>query len=71
MKKKKEIPQTHEEIVALAAPERFKYEIAEELGLLDKVKKVGWKGLSARETGKVGGLLAGKTRKMKEEAESK
>lgn len=35
--------------------ESLKMEIAEELGLLDKVKAVGWAGLSAKETGRMGG----------------
>ena len=37
--------------------ERLKLEIAEELGLLDKVRKHGWKSLTAKETGRIGGLL--------------
>lgn len=37
--------------------ERMKYEIAQELGLLDKVEQLGWKGLTARETGRIGGLM--------------
>ena len=37
--------------------ERLKYEIAQELGLLDKVERLGWKGLTARETGRIGGLM--------------
>jgi len=40
--------------------EKIKYEIAEELGLTDKVKKEGWGGLSAEETGRIGGLMAKK-----------
>ena len=36
----------------------MKYEIAEELGLLDKVKEGGWKSLSAKESGKIGGIMA-------------
>ena len=32
--------------------------IAEELGLLDKVLENGWRSLSAKETGKVGGICA-------------
>ena len=36
----------------------MKYEIAEELGLLEKVQKGGWKSLSSRETGKIGGILS-------------
>ena len=31
--------------------DRLKYEIAEELGLLEKVREGGWKALSSRETG--------------------
>lgn len=42
--------------------ERIKYEIAEELGLLDRVLKDGWQTLSAKETGRIGGLMARRTR---------
>ncbi|MBE5922585.1 MAG: small, acid-soluble spore protein, alpha/beta type [Lachnospiraceae bacterium] len=37
--------------------ERLKYEIADELGLLAQVEKHGWRGLSAQETGRIGGLM--------------
>ncbi|KMT22675.1 small, acid-soluble spore protein, alpha/beta type [Clostridium cylindrosporum] len=37
--------------------EKIKYEIAEELGLLDKVKEVGWDGLTSSEAGKIGGIM--------------
>ena len=37
--------------------ERLKFEIAQEIGLLDKVEHLGWKGLTARETGRIGGLM--------------
>lgn len=37
--------------------EQLKYEIAGELGLLDKVKALGWKSLTAKETGRIGGLV--------------
>ncbi len=43
--------------------ERRKYEIAEELGLLDRVLEEGWQSLSAKETGKIGGMLSGMTKK--------
>lgn len=43
--------------------EKIKYEIAEELGLKDKVKKLGWGGLSAEETGRIGGIM---TKRKKE-----
>ena len=38
--------------------DRLKYEIAEELGLLDKVREGGWKALSSKETGKIGGMIS-------------
>lgn len=47
----------------LPEEEKLKYEIAGELGILDKVLKEGWKGLSAKETGRIGGLM---TRRKKE-----
>ena len=43
--------------------ENMKYEIAEELGLSEKVDKYGWGGLSAQETGRIGGIM---TRRKKE-----
>ena len=46
--------------------EQLKLTIAAELGLLDKVKAVGWAGLSAKETGKVGGLLMKKRKELAE-----
>ena len=45
--------------------EELKMEIAEELGVLDKVKKVGWAGLSAKETGRMGGILTRRKRELK------
>ena len=41
----------------LSPQERQKYELAEALGLLERVKDVGWAGLSAKETGRIGGLI--------------
>ena len=37
--------------------EKMKYEVAEELGLLDRVVELGWKNLSAKETGRIGGII--------------
>jgi hypothetical protein len=37
--------------------EKIKYEIAQELGLIEKVMKHGWKSLSPKETGRIGGLV--------------
>ena len=42
----------------------MKLEIAEELGLLEKVQEGGWKVLSAKETGKIGGLMTKKKREL-------
>ncbi len=42
--------------------EKLKYEIAEELGLLDKVREGGWKSLTSKETGRIGGLMTKKRR---------
>jgi len=44
--------------------ERIKYEIAEELGLLDKVKEGGWKSLTSKETGRIGGLMTKRKREQ-------
>lgn len=41
----------------LGKQEQIKYEIAQELGILDQVLKDGWKSLSAKETGRIGGLM--------------
>lgn len=41
----------------LSEQEKRKYKIAKELGLLDKVRQVGWAGLSAKETGRIGGMM--------------
>ena len=35
----------------------MKMEIAAELGLLEKVEKFGWKGLTSRESGRIGGIM--------------
>ncbi len=46
----------------LTQEEKMKYEIAEELGLLDRVLADGWRSLSSKETGRIGGILARKKR---------
>ena len=51
----------------LTPEESLKLEIAEELGLLDKVLKGGWKNLSAKETGRIGGLVKKKKKELKEQ----
>ena len=51
----------------LTQEEKMKYEIAEELGLLDKVMQEGWRSLSSKEKGRIAGLMTKKRR----EAEKK
>ncbi len=46
----------------LTPDEKVKYEIAEELGFLDRVMKDGWKSLTSKETGRIGGLITKKKR---------
>ncbi|SHJ72907.1 Small, acid-soluble spore protein, alpha/beta type [Anaerobranca californiensis DSM 14826] len=53
-KKKHLIPE------ASSVMERFKYETAQELGLADKVRQVGWKNMTSRECGMVGGMMVKK-----------
>ena len=38
--------------------ERSKYRAAQAAGLLERVLEVGWAGLSAKESGRIGGILA-------------
>ena len=54
MSKKKEKPI---DLKNLEPEEKLKYEVAEELGLLDKVLSQGWKSLTSKETGRIGGLV--------------
>ena len=49
----------------LTREEEMKYEIARELGVLDQVLQNGWKCLSAKETGRIGGLMTRKKKEMK------
>ena len=58
-KKKKEI-----DLNNLKPEETLKYEIATELGLLDKVMATGWKSLTAKESGRIGGMM---TKRRKEQ----
>jgi len=40
--------------------ERDKYRAAMDAGLLERVLEVGWAGLTAKESGRIGGMLAHK-----------
>jgi len=48
----------------LSLTDKLKYEIADELGLTDKIKEVGWAGLTAKESGRIGGLITVRKRQM-------
>lgn len=62
-KKEKKIDLNH-----IKPEEAVKYEIASELGYLDKVMDSGWKSLTAKESGRIGGLM---TKRKREEAKLK
>lgn len=56
------------ELDKLSPDELLKYEVAAELGVFDKVMRDGWQSLTARETGRIGGLVA-KKKKMQKDKE--
>lgn len=66
MGKKKDEPI---DLTQIKPEEKLKYEIAEELGLIDKVLATGWKSLTAKESGRIGGLITKKRREEKERLE--
>ena len=53
------------DLTKIAPEEKVKYEIARELGLLDQVLESGWKSLSAKETGRIGGSMTKRKREQK------
>ena len=55
----------------LKPEEALKYEIAEELGYLDKVMSTGWKSLTAKESGRIGGIMARKKTEAENNKENK
>ena len=52
----------------LSPQEKLKFEIAQELGLDEKVLQKGWKSLTSKESGRIGGMITGRKRQLKEEA---
>ncbi len=44
--------------------DKMKFEIAEEIGLADKVLSGGWRSLTSKESGRIGGIMAKKKREM-------
>ena len=49
----------------------MKYEIAGELGLLEKSKRVGWKGLSSKRKWKIGGIMGKRKKRENKKSKSK
>ena len=54
---KKEI-RKNDPSLASTPDEIMKWEIAKEIGLYDKVLQTGWRSLTAKESGRIGGILA-------------
>ena len=48
----------------LKPEDKLKFEIATELGLADKVVAHGWRALTSKESGRIGGLVTRKRREM-------
>ena len=64
-KKKKPEIKTLADVNLLPEEERTKWEIAAELGLFDKVVDSGWKSLTSRESGRIGGILSSRKKSEK------
>ena len=62
-KKKKEF-----DVHNMTPYEHLKFDIAQELGLDEKVLQKGWKSLTSKESGRIGGMITGRKRQLKEEA---
>ena len=60
-KKKKEEPVDPKN---LKPEDKMKFEIATELGLADKVVAGGWRCLTAKESGRMGGLITKRKREL-------
>lgn len=53
------------DLLNLSPEEQIKFEIAQELGLGDRILEQGWRCLTAKESGKIGGLISKRKRMMK------
>lgn len=59
--KNKRIPKTRKELLL----EKVKWDVAEELGLKEKILENGWTSLTAQEAGRMGGCVTQKLRRLK------
>ena len=64
-KKEKEEILCWEDVRKLPENEQVRWEIADELGLFDKVIESGWKSLTSKESGRIGGIMSGRLRNKK------
>ena len=53
------LPSRRQTLLPKEVLNQFKEEIAQELGIADKVKQVGWAEMPSRECGRVGGKIGG------------
>lgn len=47
----------------------MKYEIAAELGLGDKIRENGWKSLTSKESGRIGGIMRQRKKSTKKQTQ--
>jgi len=52
----------------LKPEDKLKFEIATELGLADKVIQSGWRSLTSKESGRIGGLITKRKREIAEKS---
>ena len=62
----KQRKKNEKKVKPLTQDDIMKYEIAGELGLLDKVDEKGW---AAKEAGRIGGILTSRKKQLKQKAE--
>ena len=67
LSKKKE--QKPIDVEHMTPEEQLKFEIAEELGLGERVLKEGWRCLTSKESGRIGGLITKRKKQMQKEAD--
>lgn len=71
IKKEKPEIKTMDDVRLLPREEQTKWEIANELGYFDKIVASGWKSLTSRENGRIGGVLSARVKKKNPEIAQK
>jgi hypothetical protein len=61
---KKKAKNKKPKIKNLTPEEQLKWEIAKEIGVYDKVLESGWRSLSAKESGRIGGIVASRKKQL-------